>query len=287
MGGRRIHVHCTGGGSPTVVLDSALGVPALEWRHVQPGIAEFTSVCSYDRAGYGYSDAGPLPRTMERRVDDLRAALRGTGRAPPYVLVGHSMGGLLARSFAYRFPDEVAGIVLVDSSHETQFDRFPKSVAAGFRTMDDQIAVVAALLPLGLPRLLLAGEVRKGSPDVGDELVALTMRRDFVDAFRSEGAALVRGGEVPAGQSLGNLPLLVLTAGKPSVMGLPSAADDREASRIWRDELQPELVRLSPRGRQVVVKDSGHMIPVEQPGAIVDGVREVVEEARQRGGISP
>jgi len=100
-------------------------------------------------------------------------------------------------------------------------------------------------------------------------------------------AVVFRGGEVPAGRSLGDLPLLVLTAGKPLVLGLPSAADDREANRIWRDELQPELVRLSSRGRQVVVKDSGHMIPLEQPGAVVDGVREVVEQARQRGRSSP
>jgi pimeloyl-ACP methyl ester carboxylesterase len=283
LGGRRLHVHCSGGGSPTVVLDSGLGLSEVLWRLVQPEVAAFASVCSYDRAGYGYSDPGALPRTVDRRGDDLRAALRAAGRPPPYVLVGHSAAGLLARSYQLRFPEEVTGMVLVDASHESQYARAPKSIAAAMRAAAGEIDLLEALLPLGLPRLLLSADARERAPsaDMADESVAGMLRPAFPQAVRSEGESLLGGGEVPPGATVGALPLVVLTAGRREAMeGIPPA-DDAAFRDLWARELQPELARLSSRGRQVVVPDSGHLIPWQQPRAVVDAVREVVEASRR------
>ena len=147
VGGRRIYLHCTGSGSPAVVLE--------------PGIASFATVCSYDRAGFGYSDAGPRPRTLNRRVDDLRAALSAGGHPPPYVLAAHSAGGFLARAFRHRFPGEVIGVVLVDSSHEGQYTRGPARFTEQFRNGLDMARLLTTLAPLGLPRVLFGMEVRE------------------------------------------------------------------------------------------------------------------------------
>lgn len=121
VGGWRIHVHCTGSekpDAPTVVLESGSGGLSLDWRLVQPGVAAFARVCSYDRAGHAWSDLGPRPRTLKQLVYELHAVLAKLGVNPPYVLAGQSFGGLLARVFAEQYPKEVVGMVLVDSAHE-------------------------------------------------------------------------------------------------------------------------------------------------------------------------
>jgi pimeloyl-ACP methyl ester carboxylesterase len=280
VGGRRIHLHCTGSGSPTVVLESGLGLPALSWRDVQAGIAPVTTVCSYDRAGYGYSDPGPMPRTLDRRVDDLRAALGAGGKPPPYVLVAHSAGGFLVRAFHHRVPAEVVGVVLVDSSHEGQLTRGPSTLTAQWRDGLEMDRLLTALAPLGLPRLLIGMEVRENAPPtMADELVALIGRTSAMEATHSEAESFLRGGDVPAGATLGELPLVVLTAGKAESWGLP-AGDAAAMRKLWVDELQPELARLSTRGRRTIVEGSGHLIPIEKPQAVVDAVQEVVVASR-------
>ncbi len=118
VGGYRLHINCIGTGSPTVILDAGLGGSSLDWSLVQPEVATFTRVCSYDRAGYGWSDYGPKPRTSGRIVAELHTLLIGAGIPGPYILVGQSFGGLNVRLYAYTYPQEVAGMVLVDASHE-------------------------------------------------------------------------------------------------------------------------------------------------------------------------
>src|SRR5947209_14532237 len=124
IGGYRLHINCTGTGSPTVILDAGLGSTSLDWSKVQPGVARFTRVCSYDRAGYGWSDSGPGPRTSQQIVKELHLLLVHAQINGPYVLVGHSVGGLNMRLYAYRYPQEVAGMVLLDSTSEHQFAQF-------------------------------------------------------------------------------------------------------------------------------------------------------------------
>src|SRR5437763_9389381 len=124
IGGYRLHINCTGTGSPTVILDAGLGGTSLDWSKVQPAVAHFTRVCSYDRAGYGWSDTGPGPRTSQQIVKELHLLLVHAQINGPYVLVGHSVGGLNMRLYAYRYPQEVAGMVLLDSTSEHQFAPF-------------------------------------------------------------------------------------------------------------------------------------------------------------------
>lgn len=122
--GRRMNIYCTGSGTPTVILDSGLGDSTISWAMVQPKISARTKTCSYDRAGLGYSDASSRPSTVGNIVDDLQALLKAADVPPPYVLVGHSAAGMNIRVFADRYPEEVAGLVPVDSSHEDQAPRF-------------------------------------------------------------------------------------------------------------------------------------------------------------------
>ena len=124
VGGYRLFLRCTGEGSPTVILDAAAGSTSQTWDHIQPAVASFTRVCSYDRAGRGKSDRGPVPRTTQTMVDELRTLLRNAGIEGPYVLVGHSLGGLNMQLFARQYPREVAGVVLVDATPADIIDRF-------------------------------------------------------------------------------------------------------------------------------------------------------------------
>ena len=120
IGGYRLHINCTGEGGPAVILDSGLGGNSLEWTLVQPKLAKFTRVCSYDRAGQGWSDESPLIRTSQNIVDELHTLLHKAEVPEPYILVGHSSGGINMRLYASYYPNEVAGVVLVDSAHEDQ-----------------------------------------------------------------------------------------------------------------------------------------------------------------------
>ena len=128
IGGRRLHLSCAGAGSPTVILEAGLGDPSTIWKAVQPGVAEVTRVCAYDRAGRGPSDADPRMKTAFRTnrepVDDLNLLIRAAAISGPYVLVGHSLGGAYIRLYASRFPRGIVGMVLVDASHEDQYARF-------------------------------------------------------------------------------------------------------------------------------------------------------------------
>ena len=124
IGGYRLHINCTGTGSPTVILDAGLGGTSLDWSKIQPEVARFTRVCSYDRAGYGWSESGAGPRTSQQIVQELHLLLVHAQVNGPYLLVGHSVGGLNMRLYAYRYPGEVAGMVLLDSTNEHQFAQF-------------------------------------------------------------------------------------------------------------------------------------------------------------------
>lgn len=128
VNGRDMHINCIGNKSPTIILDSGAGGFSLEWRNIQYSLAQYARVCAYDRAGYGWSEMGPLPRTTERIAHELHTLLENAEIPGPYIIVGHSFGGFTAQYFARYFDDEIAGLVLVDSSHEEQVYRLPEMV---------------------------------------------------------------------------------------------------------------------------------------------------------------
>jgi pimeloyl-ACP methyl ester carboxylesterase len=288
LGGFCVHLDLRGAGAPAVILDSAFAGTSLSWFAIQPRIASFAQVVSYDRAGFGWSEPSPSPRRVDHFAAELRRLLLAAGIAPPYVLVGHSYGGWIARVYAASHPDEVAGMVLVDSPHPREWT--DPSVEQRKRIRRGALLARrgAALARFGLVRLLFLPSVRRlvlrvrapgerGRIESLLEKVPASLRPvlqsfwERPDTLRSlaslienaqESARFVDAARLP----LGDRPLLVLTAAHPS----PDRLREQE-----------EVARLSSRGRQVVARTSGHWIPLDEPELVVEAVREVVFAVRE------
>lgn len=265
----------------------------LTWALVHPDVATFARACAYDRGGLGWSDLSPRPRTAEPVVEELRILLSTGGVPPPYVLVAHSSSGILARLFAHRHPEMVAGMVLVDSAHEEQFLRFPESVrkaqdpiwaqqramVSGLRDMIEARTLDPAVLPV--PPRLPQEAARMYRTLVGSTTkLAETMLAEL-DALE-EVHAQARRAEIT---SLGDIPLIVLRHGDPPPPFPDELAVGEEDLQVYEDtwgELQEELASLSTAGRIVVAEGAGHMIHHDRPDLVVQAIREVVEAARSR-----
>jgi pimeloyl-ACP methyl ester carboxylesterase len=273
---------------PTVILDSGLGVPAIGWKLVQDQVAKFTRVCSYDRAGYSWSDSGPLPRTSLQITRELHALLTTAGEKGPFVLVGHSFGGLNVRVYTGQYPHEVVGMVLVDAMHEDQYQKFPAPFRRFQPPSDTQLMITDVLLHLGIARALQGNSGGSNSSnEFMQQVAAAQWSAKFNTANTEEIRAFAQSAEqVRAAGNLGDRPLIVLTAGKalPASV-LPEGAtpkDLEELHRVWVDELQISEMHLSTRGKRIIVTDSGHLIPFERPDAIVAAIHEVCDVANQR-----
>ena len=286
--GVRLHLHCTGQGQPTVVLDSGWAMPAFGWALVQPELAKRGRVCSYDRAGMGYSDSDPTlaPHPPALIATQLHTLLQRAGESGPFVLVGHSHGGLMTRAYYNLFPKEVAGMVLVDATSEYMEERFlgpdwEKKMAASLEGDHKNIPRLRLAVWSGLFRWQITRSARGSglpfTPEQVDEGIYLLNQPKWHPSAVAELDGVPESyKQLRAGRGLGDLPLIVLTAGKFKPKGAPSLEKEQEWSRIWVKELQPQLARLSSRGRQVIA-DSGHMIPFEAPGAIAKAVGEVLD----------
>jgi pimeloyl-ACP methyl ester carboxylesterase len=248
VGGYQLYLYCTGTGSPTVILESGLEGDDITWKEVQPQVAQFTRVCSYDRAGLAHSDYGPTPRDASLSTTDLHTLLTKAEIAPPYVLVGHSFGGLLIRRYAFDYPDEVDGMIFVDALHEDWWEE------------------ALNLLP---------------PPSANDSSRLASFRTYLTDGWRDP-AGNFEMMDIPAvveqvreTGDFGDLPIMVLTAGKFTVLnpGLPPDLEAELAS-LFHD-LQSRLAALSTIGNQVVIPDSGHNMPRENPQAVVDAIRNM------------
>jgi pimeloyl-ACP methyl ester carboxylesterase len=273
MGGYKMHLYCKGEGSPAVILESGLGDTYTSWRKVQPQIAKYTRVCSYDRAGLGFSDSSPRPRTSKVIAEELHALLEAARITAPYVLVGHSMGGFDVRVYASLYRNEVAGMVLVDSSHPDQEDRFPPEVKTMQGTWLRESEFLEYGMPFGVPRLL-------GLCD--DDPVQRAAECNWHSA--REAVAEMKSFHESAAQTaatapLGDLPLAVLShdPDRPSADLSPDAA--KAANDAW-EKMQEELAHLSSRGTQAIAKGSSHYIQIDRPEVVIDAVHGVVEQAR-------
>lgn len=277
VGGYRLKLNCTGVGSPAVILESGFGDVSIEWRTVQPQIAIFSRVCSYDRAGYGGSDSGPMPRTSLQIATELHTLLRNAGEMPPYVLVGASFGGYNVRVFNGLYSDEVAGIVLADATQEDQYELLPKAwsamSAAQLKHCERLARYSFFIVDLGVGRLLLRAQ---GGGDNGAYLI---LQAKYLDARASELKQMrVSAEQARAADHIIDKPLAVLTAAENTDTILSrglSKQDFEEFQRIWVDDLQMRLTHLSTLGRRIMVSKSGHDIPSDRPDAIVNAVREI------------
>jgi pimeloyl-ACP methyl ester carboxylesterase len=301
IGGHRLHLNCSGAGSPTVVLDSALGGSSMSWSLVQPALARITRVCSYDRAGFGWSDAGPFPRTAGRIADELRRLLARAAVEPPFVLVGHSFGGLVVRVFTARHPRDVAGLVLVDPAHpedwvqpapkeQIKIDRGVRLCRQGSRAARLGVAgAVSALVGIGAlaPARALVGLISRGGlsredegilapiwrlpPEARRPLKQFWTQEKFFEALGSQIGSICESAAETLGadaRGYGDLRLVTISSTDPGE---------------YRLRQQEALARLSTRGRHIIASNSGHWVPLDEPQIVIDVVSGLVRDLLRGG----
>lgn len=268
VGGYRLHINCTGTGSPTVVIDAGLGGWSLPWNSIQEGVAKTTRVCTYDRAGMGYSEASPLPRTAKYFAHELHTLLERANVEGPYVLVGHSLGGLTVRIFAHAYPTEVAGLVLIDSMSPRQMTQPSAEIAPQTSYQPSAFSLPSFLGRIGLVRLLAEplGLIQHLPVETQPAYAAFAVTPRTVQTFVDELTSIqVSLAQADAVSSFGDLPLIVLTA-----------ALNQQAN--WQT-MQSELLLLSSDSQQMMV-DSGHEIETDRPEAAVAAIATMVSQLR-------
>lgn len=269
LGTYRLHLDCRGSGSPTVVLESGLGEPALVWEKVQSRLSDRYRICAYDRGGYGWSDPGPEPRTAAQGVAELRTLL-DVGDAPaPYILVGHSYGGYLVQLFARQYPGLTAGTVLVDAAHPDQVDRL-RTARPGMPTAPTGEGNLAWITFPDPPHEL--------SPAQRHKMRVMQNGSSMREAVISELLHFRESGQqVHSSRSFPPVPLVVLSREGPEIEASPRK---RRLGETWM-AMQRDLAELSPRSRHLVVSHSGHDIHLDRPGAVGRAVDHVAREHRE------
>jgi pimeloyl-ACP methyl ester carboxylesterase len=275
--GARSQLHCIGDGSPIVLLEAGLDINgSFSWRRVQPDVAVTTRVCAYDRAGILWSEPRQEPRDARRIADELHALLAAASEPPPYVMVGHSLGGLLVRVYARRFKGEVVGFVLVDSAHPLQNWRMPRMEMA-FKEAPPP-PLVTKFRPLMTKFLSRTGVTRLTTDPPKDPPLAFA--RTSLSAVHAEVQAFVEiCAQAAETGKLGDLPLVVLTAGRRFPMSGMSEKT-QNAFHDTRFALQAELAMLSTNSDQRVSPRAGHYIQLDDPDAVVTAIEDVVTAVR-------
>ena len=278
LGGYHLHLNCTGrrdANGPTVVLSIGGGGFAVDWSSVQAPLSELARVCSYDRPGFGWSDAGPTPRTFAQEAFELRSALEAAGERAPFILVGQSLGGWVVRRFAEAHPADVSGVVLVEPGNENGY--------LGYRNQWVIPRTLASARPVPPVRRLVESPP---VPSTSTDRSACVRRSDrsvhlfrcYVpqDDYLAEELAAFYGAWARISHPLGEIPLVVITGTKPRVPppGLSEA-------QLRADSLRLDLTKLSSRGREVRDPLSGHHVQRDNPALIVDVVRGMMPAGRE------
>jgi pimeloyl-ACP methyl ester carboxylesterase len=275
VGGFKLHLYCTGeraAGDPLVVLEAGAGLGGAGWALVQSEVSAFTRVCSWDRAGYAWSDPGPAPRDSRQIATELHTLLATAGEGAPYVLVGHSYGGHTVRIYASQHPDQVAGMVLVDA----RAAELGPALAARKGSAARQSMLYAIGARFGFLRLAARAIMSSAGMDaLTDYPAALSWGAKHQAAVFAEGRYMEESdAQVRAAGGLDDMPLIVIEHDLP----LMGEAEERE----WRHQLAA-MATLSTRGRKIVADGSGHNIMVDRPDVVIDAIREVVEAAMAGG----
>ena len=306
LGGYRLHLYALSKGAPAVVLIAGAGDFSFDWSLVQPEVARFARVCSYDRAGAAWSDLGPTPRTMKQEAYELHLLLKKAGIRGPYVLVGHSIGGLIARVYAEQYPKEVAGMVLVDSTHEDTTLMYQGKlvrVREGAKerpippvqtmqssppqppTEEDKKQAEFNAQVFGPPKI--EPPFDKLPPDV--QKVRLWMLSHpklsaASDDYWAEELQALYVARAKTPYSLGNIPLIVLIGTGKGEQAPPNISAE-EWKRLVEEKRQQKagFVNLSHNSQLIYAEKSGHHIQLDEPELVVNAIRKVVETVRRHG----
>ena len=278
IGGRKIQLDCRGSGSPLVVLEAGLDMNgSLSWVKVHDSIAVTTRTCAYSRAGVMWSDDNPGRQSATMIATDLQAALVAGGEKPPYVMVGHSLGGPYIMTFTKLHQADVAGLVFVDASHPEQIQRFKEVLGRKLEPPVGMIKAAAALAWTGIVRIAMPG---KSAPDrVGQTTAAyaptslgpMLEEMDAIDSTMAEAGSF---------RQLGNRPLVVLTAMAPTdTAQLKQMKISREESvkfqAAWK-MMHDDEASWSTQGEHIIVPDATHYIQYDRPDIVIAAVRKVV-----------
>jgi pimeloyl-ACP methyl ester carboxylesterase len=271
VGGRKLHIRCTGPvGGPTVIVEGALATWSSHYKAMQDAVAESARICTYDRAGLGWSDPAPAGRTFQDMSADLTRVLKAAKIAPPYVVVGHSLGGLVARTFVREHPKDVAAVVLIESSNE-MFNFSPAYSAS----RSQRIAMIDSGLKIGKPGVPVLPMPPNASPEaimsMTPEVLATT--KDELNAFERTPESQRKAAGFG---TLGQIPLVVIRRGKPLQPATPGMDE-----AAWTKS-QEDLLKLSSNSRMVVAENSGHMVPLDEPQLVAAVIREALEPLRRR-----
>ena len=270
VGGYRLHINCVGTGSPTVVIDAGWGDWSASWSSwVQPEVAKTTRVCTYDRAGMGWSEPGPLPRTAAQFAHELHTLLHPAQIPGPYVLVGHSLGGLTVRVFVHEYAAEVAGVVLIDSMHPRQAKPSAEGTPPAAATHSSGFSVLTLAARIGLVRLLAGplGLTSDMSPEVQHAYTAFTVTPRSFQTQQDEGTGMPESFmQASAVKTFGDVPLIVLSRGQ-------------DPDQEWQG-MQADLLHLSSNSQQLIADQSGHNVQLDQPEAAVGAIVKLVEQIR-------
>ncbi len=285
VGGHMMHLYCTGSGSPVVILEAGLSSYSLDWSRVQPAVSATTEVCSYDRAGYGWSAPGPEPRTAEEIVSELQQLLTAAGVKGPYVLVGQSLGGIFVQLFALEHPGETAGVILVDSVNRDMDKVIPKDKLDRFERDLWFYAYLGELgAPFGIPRLLhmpssivipkLPKKLQPAAYSLAYRTKTYKTICDELDALPASEAWFDRKYPVLRPP---HVPVVVLSGALPQ--DYPPFLVSTGLFGAWQ-RLQTDLAKSIPGARQIIAAKSGHFIQLDQPGLVIRTIDDMVRQVR-------
>jgi pimeloyl-ACP methyl ester carboxylesterase len=283
IGGYRLHLDCRGHGNPTVVVSPGVGVWSVQWSKIQEALAQNTRVCTYDRDGYGWSDSGPSNTSAASAAKELHLLLEKAGESAPYVLVGESYGGYVARLFVANYRKDVAAAVLVESAHERQWDEIPEAKTLMLQGRQ-QVKVALWLSWIGIFRFWPMDRGEDLPSTVRPSLIATQARTQTFVAFGNELAGALTSAQQTAGvDSFGDLPLVVVSAGRSfdKFFSPEERYKTGPMNEKWM-RLQNELARLSTSSVHLVSESATHGIAREQPEFVIAAISKALRMAVSR-----
>jgi pimeloyl-ACP methyl ester carboxylesterase len=285
VGEFKLHLHKQGEGKPTIILEPGHRSSSTIWGDIPKELMDSATVVSYDRGGYGWSDKATTERTGENIVNELYTALKKENIEGPYILVGHSIGGMYTRLFAKKHPDEVAGMILLDARHEDYSkDTDPILEKNGIDPIlmgSLSKGMMTFLKVSGVFRLMGEDTLKEVPKEQRNQAMNIEIRPKYFQALEDEVREMPALEESIRNQSLGSMPLTVVTHGIPidgTAFGIP-ASDNQTMEDVWQEQ-QKQLLQLSSDSKLIVAKKSSHSIMIDEPDLVVDVVNNMIDRIK-------